>query len=134
MKKTKLAADKTYIREVVTYQESLTSDEIKKKLEGYKKVSNISEVPIDTHLRYFIKNPNGETSFRLGGFLHNKENCEKYVVLSNGKKTWSVQIPNTIFYQKLSHKEEIAELHEYYRKKLEKKDKRIRKLEEALEK
>ena len=67
-------------------------------------------------------------AFRLGGFLVNKNNYEKYVILSNvpdvggvnpNKKTWSVNTQKSIFYRKQTkdeineeHQEEIDELYE----------------------
>jgi hypothetical protein len=125
----KLGSDKSYKRPKVTYQEKLTAKEIAEKLQGYQKVDNIADVPINTHVRYFIQKSDGSRLFRTGGFLNNKQNADKYVILSNGKHVWSVQVKNTIFFRKLSHKEEIDALHRYYKNKLKDKDKIIKKLE-----
>ncbi len=124
----KLGSDKTYKREKKTYQEQLTADEIAEKLQGYAKVDDIAEVPLNTHVRYFITLDNGTQVFRLGGFLHNKKNADTYVMLSNGKNIWSVQVKGTTFFRKLSHNEEIESLHQSYKKKLEEKDLLIKKL------
>lgn len=113
----KLGDDKTYARPKVTHTEKLSGDEIAEKLEGYEKVDNIAEVGINTHLRYFTTT-NGEQLFRMGGFLHNKNNADTYVVLTNGKNTWSVQVKGTIFFKKLSHDEETKRIHALYKKKL----------------
>lgn len=128
----KLGSDKNYHRPKVTYQEKLSAEEIKKKLEGYSKVKDISQVPLNTHLRYFVIEKNGNKLFRTGGFLHNKENYQTYVMLSNGKNVWSVQTENTIFFQKMNHKDEIASLREHYEKKLEEKDEIIEKLKKYI--
>lgn len=108
-KRTKrLSADKGYRKPKVTQQEQLTAEEIKDKLVGYEKVDDISDVPLDTHLRYFAKQKDGSHLFRLGGFLHNKQNASQYVVLrSSDRKTWSVQVNDAIFYRKVSHKDEV---------------------------
>ena len=62
--------------------------------------------------------------FRLGGFLVNKNNYDKYVILSNvpesgvinnNKKTWSVNTQTSIFYRKQS----LDEIKEQYRDELE---------------
>lgn len=111
----RLSKDKSYKRPKVTQQEQLTSEEISQKLEGYVKVENVSdlsEMPLNTHMRYFTKQKNGEFIFRQGGFLHNKNNYEKYVVLSNGKNTWTVQTVDAVFYKKLNHSEELKLLHD----------------------
>lgn len=128
----KLGSDSSYKRPKKTLQEQLSADEITEKLQGYTKVDDISEVPLNTHIRYFTKDDNGNKVFRLGGFLHKKNNADTYVMLSNGKSVWSVQIKNTIFYKKLSHKEEIDALTDLYEKKLEEKDQVIKKLKDYI--
>ncbi|BCS82946.1 hypothetical protein QLL95_gp1177 [Cotonvirus japonicus] len=127
----KLGSDQNYIRPKKTYQESLSMDEISEKLQGYEIVDNIQDIPLNTHIRYFIEQ-DGIRLFRTGGFLYNKKNADKYVILNNGKNTWSVQIEGTTFYRKLTHQEEIENLHELYGKKLQEKDKIIIKLKKQL--
>ena len=130
----KIGSDKSYIRPKVTPQEQLTAKEINEKLEGYEQVTDISEVPLNTHLRYFITQDDGTQMFRTGGFLHNKNNADKYIMLSNGKLVWSVQVKGAVFFRKLSHKEEIDALHSMYKKKLADKDALIKKLKKQSEK
>ena len=68
-------------------------------------VDNINKIPINSHLRYYTlkRDDKGNMSkvFRLGGNLINKDNSDKYIILSNGKVSWSVQTKNTIFYRKM---------------------------------
>jgi hypothetical protein len=109
---TRLSRDTTYKKKNNSYQNNLSPNEIKKKLEEYQQVDSIYDVDLNTHLRYFTLDKNGKKQFRLGGFLTkiNKEN--KYVILSNGKLSWSVQIEDSIFFKKVSFselKEEIIE-------------------------
>lgn len=95
-----------YARPEKTYQESLTNQEIKEKLKDYKKVSDIRKISIGTHLRYFsLNNKTGEQLFRLGGVLSKIDPEGRFVVLTNGDVRWSVQIGNTIFFQKMNEKE-----------------------------
>lgn len=102
-----------------TFTENLTKEEINKKLEDYKLVDDISKIPLDTHLRYFIKKDN-QMLFRMGGNLKRNLDLPKFIVLKNAIGTeWTVQIKDTIFYKKMSIieiKEEyeiiITELHE----------------------
>ena len=62
----------------------------KDKLKGYNSVDNIDSVNDNTHVRYFVWSPDKKTwLFRTGGLL--KRRHPKYVVLSNGRQTWSVQ-------------------------------------------
>lgn len=128
----KLGADRKYKRPKTTYQEQLTAEEIEQKLQGYEQVDDIAEVPLNTHLRYFVVQPDGSQVFRTGGFLHNKNNADTYVMLSNGKNIWSVQVANAIFFQKLSQKKEIEKLHKLYKKKLAEKDAIIKKLKDYI--
>lgn len=128
----KIGADATYKRPKVTYQEALTSDEIKEKLEGYKKIESFDDIAINTHIRYFTLDENNEYLFRTGGFLLNKTNADKYVILSNGKVSWPVQVESSIFYAKISHKEQIDALKEMYMKKLREKDKKIKELQKYI--
>ena len=121
----KIGADKSYKRPKVTHTEKLTADEIAEKLQGYEKVDDIAEVPLNTHLRYFTKEKDGTQLFRSGGFLKNKTNAEKYVYLTNGKIDWVVQTATATFFSKMSQKEEIAAIHRQYQKKLEEKDRVI---------
>jgi len=103
-----------------SYQESLSPDQIKKKLEDYQQVDDIKEVSLNTHLRYFTFNPTtGKKQFRLGGFLSKIDN--KYVVLNNGNLSWSVQLDKTVFFKKVSFSDMKEELIEKISKKYEKK-------------
>ena len=54
--------------------------------------------------------------FRMGGFLSKKDENNQYVVLSNGKKTWTAQVATSVFYRKLT----IDEIKEEYEKEIEK--------------
>lgn len=128
----KLGKDNTYKRPTKTFQETLSLDEISNKLQGYEKVEDINEVPLNTHIRYFISQGDGDKVFRLGGFLHNKQNADTYIMLNNGKNVWSVQVENAIFFKKLSHKEEIDSIHKNYKKKLLQKDQIIKKMAEYI--
>jgi hypothetical protein len=100
-----------YNRPDKTYQETLSNHDIKEKLKEYKKVVDIRTVSIGTHIRYFsINGKTKEKIFRLGGTLNKIDPEGKYVVLSNGTLTWSVQNLNTIFFQKMTDAEFKEEL------------------------
>jgi len=89
-----------------SYQDKLSPEDIKEKLEEYKKVEDITKVSLNAHLRYFtINEKTGDKQFRLGGFLNKIDNDKGYVVLSNGTLSWSVQIKNSIFFKKMSFQE-----------------------------
>lgn len=93
----RLSKTHRYERPEKTITDSLQeSGEFKKKLVGYSEVKDIDNVAISTHVRYFIfSNIEKKWLFRTGGLLTKKHH--KYVVLSNGTNSWSVQreIKNT---------------------------------------
>ena len=96
---TKRISSDNYKKKGKSYQDSLTNKEIKEKLEEYKEVKNISNVGLNTHLRYItINKKTGKKLFRLGGFLTKVNLTDGYVILSNGKISWSVQINHTLFF------------------------------------
>lgn len=135
--------DDNYKRPKKTYTDKLTDDDIKAKLEDYVEVEDISMVPLNTHLRYFTERINEkkkkEKVFRLGGFLVNKSNYEKYVILSNapetgvmnlGKKNWSVNTQTSIFYKKQT----INEIKEEYELEIEELKDQIKFLKKEIKK
>ncbi len=99
----RLSRDTSYKSTSESYQKTLTPEDIQKKLIDYLKVTHkeeIAKIPLETHIRYFsINKKTGEKLFRLGGFLKKVE--EDYVVLSNNKLSWSVQLDSSIIYKKL---------------------------------
>ena len=66
----------------------------------------------------------------MGGFLTKID--KDYVVLSNGKLSWSVQKNNSIFFKKMSYNELKEELIEKISNKFEKKINTLEKENEAL--
>ena len=91
-------------------QKNLSPDEIKEKLEEYKRVENIDTVALNAHLRYFSTDKNGNKNFRLGGFLTKIDKDKGYMILSNGNVSWSVQLKDSIFFQKMTFKDLKDEL------------------------
>ena len=125
----RLSRDTSYQRPKKTYQDKLTPDEIEEKLEEYVKVDDINKVPLNSHMRYFTLNDKtGKKEFRLGGFLTNRDQSDKYVILSNGNISWSVQTLNSIFFKKMT----IKELKQEYEDKIEKLESENSKLKKAL--
>jgi hypothetical protein len=115
----RLSHDKNYQRPSKTYQDTLTNQEIKEKLKDYKKVTDVRNVNIGSHLRYFSIDPKtNEKQFRLGGTLNKIDPEGRFVVLSNGAITWSVQILNTTFFQKMTENEFKEELKKELKKEL----------------
>lgn len=99
-----------YVRPKKTFQDKLTPKQIQELLIDYIEVDNIKDVPIDTHIRYFVKDK-GKKLFRTGGFLLNKAKSDEYIVLTNRKISWSVDTKKSIIFRKLSSVE-LNEIHE----------------------
>tara|TARA_E500000178_G_scaffold162511_1_gene162048 strand:+ start:421 stop:867 length:447 start_codon:yes stop_codon:yes gene_type:complete len=91
-------------------QKNLSPEEIKEKLEEYKRVENVETLALNAHLRYFNTDKNGNKNFRLGGFLTKIDKDKGYMILSNGNVSWSVQIKDSIFFQKMNFKDLKDEL------------------------
>ncbi len=120
--------DGKYSRPKSTFTDNLTKEEVEKKLEDYKKVDDISAVPIGTHLRYFIKK-DGELVFRMGGNLKINTGLPKYVILVNAEGVqWTVQVEGTIFYKKMS----LEEIKEEYESIIKELNGKIKKLKERI--
>lgn len=86
-----------------SFTDGLTDEQIQQKLIGYKE-SNINNIPLGCHVRYFVSRDNKKL-FRTGGLLHKNDGLPKYVILSNGENSWSVQVAGTQFFKKVSTKE-----------------------------
>jgi len=124
----RLSRDTTYKKKGKSYQESLSPADIKKKLEEYSQVEDITQVEIGTHIRYFTFNPEtNEKQFRLGGFLAKIDPKMKYIICQNGSLSWSVQIDKTIFFKKMSFSDLKEELTETIKKKYESQIKSLKK-------
>jgi hypothetical protein len=133
----RLSRDTSYTKKKKSYQETLSPAEIKKKLEEYKQVDDITKLEIGVHLRYFtINKKTGEKQFRLGGFLSKMDPQYRYIILQNGTLSWSVQLENTVLFQKMTFsklKEEIIQkVAKKYEKKLQKLEEENNNLKSAL--
>ena len=126
-----------------SYQSQLSAEDIQEKLEGYVLVDNIADVDLGVHIRYFKEDDDGQSLFRMGGFLLNKTRCDTYIMLDNGSKKWSVQVKDCTFFRKLSaaenilliqkvHDQEIVAIKKKYKRKFIKMEEKIRELEEFI--
>lgn len=107
----RISQDNTYERPEQTITDMLqSSDEIRRKLNGYARVTNIDSIPLNTHVRY-ITWKNGKERFTLGGKIRKID--PRYVVLYNQNFSWTVQrkhysssgkevVFETVFFNKLS--------------------------------
>lgn len=126
-------------------QSNLTQEDINLLLEEYEEVNDVTtELKTGIHIRYYSlvkdkdKKKRGDFKklFRLGGTIIKIDPEFKYVVLTNGKLSWCVQLENTIIYKKMS----IKDIKDFYENELDvkddiikRKDKKIGKLKEIVE-
>ncbi len=116
---TKKIARTNYQRPNQTYQENLTKQQIKEQLKDYKKCNEITMLSIGCHVRYFSTDPQTKkTLFRLGGTVNKIDPEYRFIILTNGTVSWSVQIANTTFWKKLTESEIKEELKEEIRKEI----------------
>jgi hypothetical protein len=120
----------SYKRPLITKTDRITIEDIENKLEDYIKVSDLTQITLGTHIRYFIIEKNGNKKYRPGGFLIHNDGLPKYIRLTNNKITWSVQVNNTVFFRKMTSceiKKECEEGYEEYINNLESKIKKLKK-------
>ena len=96
-----------YLNEVLQNQ-GFNAPSIQEKLKRYSKITNLSDLKKDDHVRYFIwDNKDDKLKFRTGGFI--KIINDNYFILTNKKFNWSVQkkiksqsgiVYRTLFYKK----------------------------------
>lgn len=113
-----------YIRPEETFTDRLSKKEIANMLIDYEKVSDLTNVPLGTHIRY-ISIINGESKFRIGGTLMIK-NLPDYIILSNGTTKWSVQTKDTTFFKHMN----IKEIKDEFNTIIDDKDRTIKALKE----
>ena len=116
---TKKITRTSYQKPAQTYQDKLTRQQIKEQLKDYKEINDITMLSIGCHVRYFSIDPATKKKlFRLGGTVNKIDPEYRFIILSNGTLSWSVQIPNTVFWKKLTESEYKAELKEEIRKEI----------------
>ena len=119
---------KGYSRPKSTFTDNLSKEDVEKKLEDYKKLDDITQVLIGTHLRYFAKK-DGDLIFRMGGNLKSNTGLPKFVILKNAEGIeWSVQVEGTLFYKKML----IQEIKDEYEEIIKELNGKIKKLKERI--
>lgn len=98
-------SDDKYIRPDTTYQDNLNENQIKEKLSEYKEINLLNEdCLLNSHIRYFtINDYSKKKHFRLGGFLKKIDKDKKYIVLTNNKQSWCVNLDKSITYKKIDY-------------------------------
>ena len=123
-----------YIKTGNEIQENLTEDDIKILLEDYTEINDYKELKLGMHIRYYTikldKYGNQTKLFRMGGNIIKIDDEYRYLILSNNKISWSVQINNNIFYKKMS----LNDIKNIYDAKLDEKRFYINKLNKSYKK
>lgn len=104
-----------YQRPANTYQDNLTKQQIKEQLKDYKEVDDITMLSVGCHVRYFSKK-----LFRLGGTINKIDPEYRFIILTNGTVSWSVQIKDTKFWKKLTDTEIKEEMKEELKEEIRK--------------
>lgn len=114
-----------YKKPITTATELLSPEEIKTRLKNFYRLlpDNIIDLPINTRIQYFQVLPENKFKYRSGGTLIINK-APLYLILSNGRKNWSVQLDSHIIFAG----EDIDKIKEEYEKKLLEKDKKIKHL------
>jgi hypothetical protein len=112
---TRITKDK-YKKPANTVQDNLTQEDIDILLEEYNEIDNIHQLKTGVHIRYYTITKNKQNIekklFRMGGTIIKVDFEKKYLVLSNQRITWSVQLNDkNIFYKKMTT-DEIKEFYE----------------------
>jgi hypothetical protein len=116
---TKKIARTNYQRPAQTYQDNLTKQQIKEQLKDYKECNDITMLSVGSHIRYFSTDLKTKKKlFRLGGSVNKIDPEYRFIILTNGTISWSVQIANTTFWKKLTESEYKEELKEELRKEI----------------
>jgi hypothetical protein len=113
-----------YIRPIFTHTDKLSKEEISDLLDDYVEISisDIDDIKLGTHLRYIIINDDNVYKFRLGGNLINKKGFPIYIILNNGKMSWSVQLNKNI---KIFKRISIYDIKKIYINQIEELNKQI---------
>lgn len=108
---------------IISPTATLSYDEIKNKLINYEQIDDTASLVHGNKIKYFEILDNGKYKFKLGGcVIVNKHPV--YIVLTNGKTSWSVQLENHIIFREI----DIDTVRLKYEEIIKKKDKQIAEL------
>ena len=114
-----------YAKPEITATELLTPDEINTRLKNFYRVvpEDIINIPVNTRIQYFQVSSENKFKYRTGGnLIINK--APLYLILSNGRKNWSVQLDTHIIFAGY----DIDKIKIEYEKKLLEKENKIKQL------
>ena len=114
-----------YVKPNITAIDLLTPGDIKKRLINYEKITTecVEILVPSTRIQYFEIMKDNKFRYKPGGAII-KNGYPDYLVLSNGRISWSVQLKNHIIFKEINVDTIVNE----YKEKLKKKDLNIRNL------
>jgi hypothetical protein len=120
----KLAND-GYVRPKVTASELLSKEDIEERLKDYKRLykADIESLKDGDHIRYFEVNGKN-TKYKPGGYVVSN-GYPKYIVLSNNRSNWCVQLDNHILYKRLDVELLVADIRKDCELQISKRDEKI---------
>ena len=89
--------------------ECISPDEVEQRLLNYEQITDCSELIFGDHLQYFEVLADGKYKYKPGGRLIVNA-APVYIVLTNGRTNWSVQLDRHIIFREIS----VAKIKEYY--------------------
>lgn len=103
--------------------EVLSADEIRERIKNHEQIQNPSDLRYGDRIQYFEILQNNEYKYKIGGTLIINKSPD-YIVLTNGKKNWSVQLKQHIIFREIS----VDKLREHYERLLGDKNRTIEEL------
>jgi hypothetical protein len=121
-KNSKSLINDKYKKNNITATELLTPNEINDRLKNFYRVkpNDIKSLTVNTRIQYFQVSPDGKYKYRTGGTLIVNK-APVYLILSNGKKNWSVQLDTHIIFAG----QDIETVRKEYEQKIAEKNKKI---------
>jgi hypothetical protein len=132
-KKNQRISEDNYKKKGTSVQDNLNDEDIEQLLEDYEEVNDVTELKNGLHIRYYSlvkKKNNIYKIFRMGGTIIKIDPELKYLVLSNNKVNWSVQIKDSILYRKMT----LDEVKNFYENELDVKEFEVEQLKKEINK
>ena len=125
MSKNRSLINDKYKKPAITATDLLSPEEINDRLQNFYRVKpdDIDSLPINTKIQYFQVSSDDKYKYRTGGTLIVNK-APVYLILSNGRKNWSVQLNSHIIFAG----RDIEKVKDEYEKKIAEKDKKIKHL------
>jgi hypothetical protein len=123
--------DDNYVRPKFTATDLLTREEIELRLKNFEKVEpeDVEKITPGTRIQYFDISDDKDFRYRPGGSVITNK-YPLYIVLANGRKSWSVQLKTNILYKE----KDISKIEAAFEEKLKEKQQTIDQLLHHIEK